>query len=300
MGARRPRTHAGDHLSDAPTATAIYVAYRTPALDLSWVPPDAPVVVVHNDRSLPAERCDHPLVRHVFNDGNVGFGAAVNAALPLVETGRVVLANPDTALTADHWAALTEAAEHEVVVVPLRDSAGRATSVVSRYPTPASLLLTAWRAGRLVPRGTARRVLAAPLGRWGRAHGDSLTADEGEWPLAEWWASGAVVSVDAERLRAVGGFDPAYFLYMEDVDLGRRLSGRFPDMVVRLVAVPAGRHAVGGSAAAPAARRTADRLYAQSALRYATSNRGTGWRISGVGVRARLAWLRLRGARDGS
>ena len=37
------------------------------------------------------------------------------------------------------------------------------------------------------------------------------------------WASGGALLLRPEAIRAVGGFDPAFFLYADDVDLGRRL-----------------------------------------------------------------------------
>jgi N-acetylglucosaminyl-diphospho-decaprenol L-rhamnosyltransferase len=37
------------------------------------------------------------------------------------------------------------------------------------------------------------------------------------------WLSGACFLVDLEAFHSVGGFDPGYFMYFEDVDLGERL-----------------------------------------------------------------------------
>jgi N-acetylglucosaminyl-diphospho-decaprenol L-rhamnosyltransferase len=37
------------------------------------------------------------------------------------------------------------------------------------------------------------------------------------------WLSGSCFLVDLEAFRAVGGFDPGYFMYFEDVDLAERL-----------------------------------------------------------------------------
>ena len=41
-------------VAGAGRATAVYVAYRTPAIDMAWIPPGADVIVVHNDGSEPA------------------------------------------------------------------------------------------------------------------------------------------------------------------------------------------------------------------------------------------------------
>jgi N-acetylglucosaminyl-diphospho-decaprenol L-rhamnosyltransferase len=40
------------------------------------------------------------------------------------------------------------------------------------------------------------------------------------------WLSGSCLLVDLEAFRSVGGFDPAYFMYFEDVDLAERLGRR--------------------------------------------------------------------------
>jgi N-acetylglucosaminyl-diphospho-decaprenol L-rhamnosyltransferase len=276
-------------------ATVIYVAFRTPSLDLSWIPTDGRVVVVHNDRSLDPASCAHPSVEHVLNDANVGFGAGVNRALPLVGTGRVILCNPDTVLNPAHWDALATGSVEEIVTLPLRQPDGRPTSVVNRYPTPLSLVLTGWGVGRLFPRGgRGRHVLAGLLGKWGRHHEALLHATSGRWPLSDYWVSAAVVSVDAGRLRAVGGFDEQYFLYLEDIDLCRRLAARFPGMMIRMDEVGPGEHKVGGSAHHAGHKRAVKSHYLDSARRYARAEPRTAWRLAelALAVRASLPLAR--------
>jgi GT2 family glycosyltransferase len=261
-------------------ATIVYVAYRTTALDLDWLPSDVPIVVVHNDDELDGDTLIGRRVEHIRGQGNVGFGAAVNLALDHVRTDRVVLCNPDVWLDREHWAALSTGAPYEVVTIPLLDGDGIPTSVVNRYPGPAALLLTAFRLGRFAPRGSRRRsVVALLLGRWGRAHAASLDPSAGpkESSLLTTWASGAACAFDTQRLRAVGGFDPAYFLYFEDVDLATRLAARFPDMTVRVVNVAPGRHAVGASSEG-GGRAVADAHLLRGAHRYASSRTGAIWR----------------------
>lgn len=269
--------------------TAVFVAYATPEIDLDWIAPDADVVIVHNDRALDRDRLSHPRVRHLDTGGNLGFGAAVNRALPDVHSDRVVLCNPDVTLTRAHWNALVTAAPGEIVTVPLVDAEGRPTSVVSRYPTPFAHLGSGLRLGCLAPRGSLRRrVVASGFGRWGRAHNASLRSPVGAWPLTARWASGAVLSIDTERLRELAGFDERYFLYYEDVDLCRRLAAAHPESIVRVAGVPAGVHAVGGAGAASSAGE-AHRL--DAALRYARRQTGVRWRITSriLARRARAA-----------
>lgn len=271
-------------------ATVVYVSFRTAALDLTWVPADERVVIVHNDDSLDPSSLTRSGVLHVHSDGNVGFGAGVNASLPYVETPRLVMVNPDASLTRAHWDALTGATPDEIVTVPIVDTDGAPTSVVSRYPTPGSLALTAWRAGRLLPRGTAaRRQLARLLGRWGAELETLQRVDAGAWPLREYWASGAVLSVDRDRFAAIGGFDTGYFLYLEDVDLCRRLASHYPQMRARLATTEPAVHAV--SFSSRGARRPTDAHYLRSARRYARSNDGAAWRLCDVALAPRERWL---------
>jgi N-acetylglucosaminyl-diphospho-decaprenol L-rhamnosyltransferase len=277
------------------SATAVYVVYRTTHLDLSWLPHGIPVVIVHNDRVLDPSSIRRDHVDHVFTGENVGFGAGVNRALARVGTAQVVICNPDTEVAPDHWRALTSGGPDDVVTVPIADPEGRATSVVNRYPTPVSLVLTGYRAGRLAPvGGRARSLLARTLGHWGREHAMLRDSTGGSWPITTHWASGALVAFPTERLRQIGGFDERYFLYLEDVDLCRRLAQRFPTMRIVMAPTEPARHQVGGSAPTTAARRAVNRHYFASVQTYTRDLPGWRWRLASALLTPRAALLNLR------
>lgn len=275
-------------------STAVYVVFATRTLELDWLPDDTTVVLVHNDDSFDRASISRPVV-HVESGGNIGFGAAANRALPFVTGPRLVLCNPDLALTGAHWDALSAGAPDEVVTVPLVDDDGLPTSVCSAYPTPLSHLASGYRLGRWFPRGSRARTWAArALGKWGDAHDASLTRPAGEWSLSDRWVSGAALSVDVARFSAVGGFDERYFLYLEDVDLCRRLASSFANTTAVVADVAPGVHAVGASATGDS--RRVERFRLDSAIRYADQRaldqRGLAWRGCALALRIRTWWLR--------
>src|ERR1039458_8259450 len=114
--------------------TVVYVAYGVTTLDVSWLDADDAVIVVHNDDLLPLGSIEHGRGVDLVSRGNVGFGAAVNAALDLVATDRVILCNPDTQLTREHRQLLGSAGPDELVTVALDDDLGEPTWVVLPYP----------------------------------------------------------------------------------------------------------------------------------------------------------------------
>lgn len=269
--------------------TVVVVLYGNTVLDLAWLPAGVAVVLVHNDDSLTELRCGSSSITHVRPAANVGFGQGVNLALERVRTERVLLVNPDTALTAGHWTLLDDGDPDDLVTVPQRNGQGQPASILNRYPTPALLLAQGWRLGRWFPRGGRGRALAARcLGRVGRTHVELLSAQQNPevgLPLATYWVSASLVSIDAERLRSVEGFSARFFLYFEDVDLCARLADRFPAMRVRLrsAAGPALHH-VGGSIPRAGVRRVG-RIRRRSARRYADGQAGGSWRVSGALLR---------------
>lgn len=284
-------TGSRDPARAAAPATAVVVTFRTPRLDVGFLRDGDPLVVVHNDDSLPESAVAHHPVVHVRPGANVGFGPAVNRALATVATERVVLVNPDVAMSREAWAALAAGAPDAVTTIRLVDGAGRPTSVVAPYPTPLSLVLTAWRAGRWAPRSLRRRLPGALIGRWAADQARLFDATEVDLPLATHWVSGAALAIDTALLRSVGGFDEAYFLYLEDTDLCARLARARPGL--RAVVAPfTGTHLVSASSAGTAATRTVDRYYAASAARYASRFPGWRGRVARLAIAGRQRWLR--------
>src|ERR1700712_3673254 len=90
-----------------------------------------------------------------------------------------------------------------------------------RAPRPSARPSARRRASSLPPRATCRGCPPAWGTRW--AAGREREAPR-ERPAG--WLSGSCLLVDLAAFASVGGFDPGYFMYFEDVDLAERLAER--------------------------------------------------------------------------
>jgi len=195
--------------------------------------------------------------------GNVGYGAGHNLAIMRSTLDFHLVLNPDVLTDAGAMAAALHfmASQPRAVLVAPRvdDEAGRLQTLCKRYPTPLVLALRGF-APRML-----RRAFAAALDRY-EMHdvigGSAVVADE---PIA----SGAFMFCRTAALRAVGGFDPGFFLYFEDFDLSLRLAREGGLYYVPEVRVT---H-FGGHAARKGG--THIRMFAASALRFFRKH---GWR----------------------
>ena len=149
----------------------------------------------------------------VLELANVGFGRAANAGLRRTTAPLAVLANADVRF---------DPASLEVLARTLRDDASLgAVGPAVVYPDGS-------------PQASARRLpdLGTAVGHalLGRARPDNpftrryraLDVDPSR-PRDVDWLSGCAVALRTEAFHEVGGFDPGYFLYVEDVDLAVRL-----------------------------------------------------------------------------
>ncbi|MCU1603453.1 MAG: glycosyl transferase, partial [Frankiales bacterium] len=136
---------------------------------------------------------DYPAVQVLTLPTNTGFAGGVAAGLERVTTEHVVLLNTD-AIVHEGWLA------H--LVSPFQDESVGA--VTSRLLLPDGTLQSA--GGYLEPSG----------------YGHDLTTGD-ERPSEVAYGCGAALALRMSAVREVGGMDPRYFLYYEDVDLSWRL-----------------------------------------------------------------------------
>ena len=165
------------------------------------------------DNSLAAAARAHPDVTRLALP-NIGFGQAANRGIARTAADVVVVANADTRFRPASVTALAE-------FLAERPDVGAAGPIV-RYPD-GRLQLSA----RAFPSigtaiGHALFALVNPDNRWTRAY--RLT----DWDHASErdvdWLSGCCIAIRREAFAQVDGFDPAYFMFVEDVDLCWRLS----------------------------------------------------------------------------
>lgn len=170
---------------------------------------------------------------------NAGYGAGHNEAFKRYPADIHLILNPDVALAPEALRlGLEYLRDHpQTALVCPRGEAGdgRSAHLSKRLPTVLVLALRAFAPSWLA------QPFAAQL-----AHYEMHDMQAAGQPAAVPLASGCFMLVRGAALRAVGGFDEAYFLYFEDFDLSLRLAEQgaveyLPTMQVR--------HYGGGSAA---------------------------------------------------
>jgi GT2 family glycosyltransferase len=226
----------------------VTVAYRSrPVLKafLQRIVPPTPIIVVDNS----AEHEDitdlvrtRPMTTYIDAGGNVGFGAACNLAASVALQPFIAFVNPD----ADVDVAVLDRLVDEILSDERRSSAGpllveadgsTRSGSGGWLPTPLRAVVHATGLFRVLP----------DRGIWiGRQTNDVLDVE---------WIAGTCLVILTDVFRQLGGFASRYFLYQEDMDLGRRLRDRgYRQIVVGDLRV---RHIAGTSSAVPDVRRLA-------------------------------------------
>lgn len=147
---------------------------------------------------------------------NLGYGRAANLgshASPAAEAGYLLVCNPDVELSPGAVADLVSALDDD----PSLGMVGPAITNPdgSLYPSARTFpdMVDAVGHGLLGP--------LAPANRFTRRY-RLLDWDHADLAKVD-WVSGACFVARRDAWDAVGGFDPAYFMYMEDVDLCWRM-----------------------------------------------------------------------------
>ncbi len=174
------------------------------------------VVVVDNDSidgsgaALAAADAD---ARLIPAGANLGFGRAANRGVAATDAYRVLILNPDAVVEPGCVKALLAALDGDeglAVVGPRVDNPdGTRYPSVRRFPDLP------------VAAGHAFLGLVRPNNRFTRRY--RMLDGEPDQTADVDWVSGTCMLVRRSAFDAVGGFDEAYFMYVEDVDLCWRL-----------------------------------------------------------------------------
>ena len=145
--------------------------------------------------------------------GNIGYGRAANAGVAATSADWVVVANPDVVWEPGSLDELLAAAERWP----------RAGALGPLIREPDGQVYPSARALPTLGRGIGHAV----FGWWWPGNPWSVRyRRENEDPRERTagWLSGSCLLLRRQAFDSVGGFDPAYFMYFEDVDLGERLA----------------------------------------------------------------------------
>jgi N-acetylglucosaminyl-diphospho-decaprenol L-rhamnosyltransferase len=157
----------------------------------------------------------YPHVTLLRTGGNIGYGAAVNAGLAGRSGGHALVANPDVRFE--------PGAIDELLAVA--DRWPRAATVGPAIRTPEGDLYPSARDLPQLSTGAGHAVFGWvwPGNPWTARYRRERESPR-ERPAG--WLSGSCFLVDLDAFWSVGGFDPGYFMYFEDVDLAARLGQR--------------------------------------------------------------------------
>lgn len=152
-------------------------------------------------------------VVYIKTEKNLGFGAGHNLVLSELDSEFHAIVNPDIILKEDSLSVLAEFLRHQkadMAVPRILDEDGTLQRSYRREITLGDMLI---------------RRLPLPFAKRRQAYHTMEDMDyEKVFPVP--FAHGCFYLIRTEVFRELGGFDPRYFLYMEDADLCKRVNER--------------------------------------------------------------------------
>ncbi|MGN2242561.1 glycosyltransferase family 2 protein [Frateuria sp. GZRR33] len=156
-------------------------------------------------QSIESAHADEPRLKVIYNHANLGFGPAVNRAAAVAKGEHLLVLNPDCLLEPDTLTRMLDVIDEH----PQAGIVGAVVCAADGTPDPAS-----YRRDPLL-----RPALATLLGARG---GMNIDGDVPASVVTAEAVSGALMLLPRKVFEQLGGFDEAYFLHCEDLDLCRR------------------------------------------------------------------------------
>jgi N-acetylglucosaminyl-diphospho-decaprenol L-rhamnosyltransferase len=229
----------------------------------------------------PEKAAERPNVTFLPTGGNLGYGTAANRGVAELgpEYGWIVVANPDLEFGPASLDTMLEAAD--------RWPRGGAFGPLIREPSG-----DVYPSARQTP-SLGKGIGHAVVGQVWRDNPWTKAYKQSETEVAEreaGWLSGSCLLMRRTAFDSVDGFDPRYFMYFEDVDLGDRLTrAGWQNVYVPTAEVV---HIQGHSTASASEKMLA--AHHESAYRYiADRHQGLKWAPVRASIKAGLA-LRLK------
>ncbi len=154
---------------------------------------------------------DFPVINFIPMSENRGYGAAANSGVTQARGEWVLILNGDLEIHPAQVSRLKELAEANGadLLAPLQETPeGEPIPTVRNFPTPTTILF-------------ARR---SPLGKLFGSRGGYLRPLPAKTEPVKGFVGGACFLVRKKKFQDIGGFDPRFFLFVEDTDLCKRLS----------------------------------------------------------------------------
>lgn len=174
---------------------------------------DIRIIVVDNASTDGSEKAvvDHPNVKLIRSNENLGFGKACNLGAKHADGDFLLFLNPDASVfpdTLDKALAFMQNPRHAdigICGVQLMDETGHVARSCSRFPTPLGFVVHALGLDRIFPR------LGHSMVDW--PHDETREVDQ---------VIGAFFLVRRPLFENLKGFDEKFFVYYEEVDLSKR------------------------------------------------------------------------------
>lgn len=178
---------------------------------------DCEIIVVDNnsgDGTQTMLRETFPRIKRLENAGNLGYARAANQGIARSSGEYILLLNPDTNVRLERINKLVDFMKSQedvgILGTKIVEESGERQYSARSFPGFAAYFSNA--------QSLLNRI--NPNNRWSRRY---LRKDiDSTQPTEADWVSGSAMLLRRELIQNIGGFDPNYFMYVEDVDICRR------------------------------------------------------------------------------